>query len=125
MSKIRGRRTGLEMVLHNFLKGNRVRHKMWPGIFGNPDVLIKDTGVVVFANGCFWHGCGEHFRLPKSNRKFWKSKIEDNIRRQKMVVGKLRRMGYGVLILWEHNLRGLSDKSFESEQSGSIKAGNF
>lgn len=75
MSKIRSKKTKPEMAVHNFLKGNRVRHKMWPRMPGNPDIFIGDLNLVVYINGCFWHGCERHFRPPKSNKKFWREKI--------------------------------------------------
>ncbi|XOB41780.1 MAG: very short patch repair endonuclease [Candidatus Nealsonbacteria bacterium] len=114
MSKIRGKRTRPEILFHNLLKGNRVKHEMWPGMFGNPDVLLKDFKVVIFINGCFWHGCRRHFRAPKSNRKFWAEKIERNVLRQKLAIGKLRKMGFAVVVLWEHDLRFADKKAVKT-----------
>lgn len=103
MSRIRCRRTKPEMALHGLLKGNRVRHEMWPALPGNPDCLVGST--CVFVHGCFWHGCKRHFRLPKSNRKFWRDKIRRNGERHLRSSRRLRRSGYGVVTIWEHDLR--------------------
>lgn len=104
MAKIRSRRTKPEMALHGRLKGQRWQHRMWPRMLGNPDVLI-DGRIVVFVNGCFWHGCAEHYRRPKSNVAFWRRKVERNAERQEEVAAKLRRRGYSVVIVWEHELK--------------------
>lgn len=105
MSRIRSKRTKPEIAAHNLLKGNRIRHKMWPDMFGKPDILIGEINTVVFINGCFWHGCREHFRLPKTNKKFWRDKIKRNITRQKLVITKLKKMGFNTIVVWEHDLK--------------------
>lgn len=104
MSKIRSKRTGPEMYVHGWLKGNRVRHRMWPDMPGNPDVIILDEDIAVFVNGCFWHGCGRHFKLPKINRKFWREKIDRNIVRQRSSFRRLRARGFTPVVVWEHDL---------------------
>lgn len=104
MSKIKSKRTRPEMVFHNILKGNKVRHKMWPDMYGHPDVLIYPY-TLVFVNGCFWHGCKRHFRMPQSNTSFWKNKIRNNAKRQRKVINDYRKNGYRVIVVWEHDLR--------------------
>lgn len=97
MSRIKGKWTGPEKKAHNFLKGNHVRHKMHPDLPFHPDVLIKDGGgLLIFIDGCFWHKCPKHYREPKSNVKFWRSKIANNAKRDRKAVRELRRMGYVV-----------------------------
>ena len=108
MSRIRGKWTKPERKIHNILKGNRIRHKMHPDIFGNPDVHIKGTNILIFIDRCFWHGCKRHFKMPESNRKFWKDKIENNIRRDARNRRKLKRMGYKIVRIWEHQLSSAS-----------------
>jgi DNA mismatch endonuclease (patch repair protein) len=105
MSKIRSRRTRPEMVFHGILKGGKVKHRMWPDLPGRPDCLIFPR-TAVFVNGCFWHGCPKHFRCPKTNRVFWALKIKRNARRQKEVFYKLRKEGWMVVVIWEHDLKG-------------------
>lgn len=118
MSRIRSRRTGPEMVFHGILKGGRVPHEMWPDLPGRPDCLIiKDGtdsagGTCVFVHGCFWHGCPRHFRAPRTNRKFWVSKIARNAARHRRSAWALRKMGFRVVVVWEHDLRrGAVDNS--------------
>jgi DNA mismatch endonuclease (patch repair protein) len=69
-----------------------------------PDFVFRHEKVAVFVDGCFWHGCPEHFRRPTGNRKFWDAKIARNIERDAMVTKALRKAGWRVLRLWEHEL---------------------
>ncbi|MBE2286069.1 MAG: very short patch repair endonuclease [Prosthecobacter sp.] len=69
-----------------------------------PDFMFRRERVVVFVNGCFWHGCPDHYRRPKGNRKFWDAKIARNIARDAEVSKALRKAGWRVLHLWEHEL---------------------
>jgi len=104
MSRIKGKWTRPEIVVHNYLKGNKVKHRMHPSISGNPDALIGDK-TVLFIDGCFWHGCPHHGHIPKSNTGYWRPKIQQNIRRDKECVKALKHMGYDVLRVWEHEIK--------------------
>jgi DNA mismatch endonuclease (patch repair protein) len=74
---------------------------------GTPDVSIYRLKVAMFMDGCFWHGCKEHSRTPKSNVEFWTKKISGNQRRDKRVRKELRRMGWKVWVVWEHDLKNV------------------
>lgn len=108
MAKIKSKRTKPEMMVHGVLKGRRIRHKMWPDVHGRPDILVYGKGggkdVLVFVNGCFWHGCRRHWKCPSTNSEFWQEKIDRNRKRQRGVCRKLRREGYEVAIVWEHDI---------------------
>jgi DNA mismatch endonuclease (patch repair protein) len=60
--------------------------------------------VAVFVDGCFWHGCPAHFNKPRNNAAFWRRKIVGNRARDRLVNRTLRRMGWKVLRIWEHEL---------------------
>ncbi|MBU2520575.1 MAG: very short patch repair endonuclease [Nanoarchaeota archaeon] len=105
MSRIRSKWTKPERTVHNYLKGHKIRHKMHPKMTGNPDVLLKDSNKVIFIHGCFWHRCPECFRKPQNRREYWMKKIENNIARHKRNVRKLRRDGWRVITIWEHEIR--------------------
>jgi len=50
---------------------------------GKPDLVLPKHGTVVFVHGCFWHqhqGC-RHTGIPKSNKSYWRPKLEANTRR--------------------------------------------
>lgn len=71
-----------------------------------PDFVFREKRIAVFVDGCFWHGCKTHCRMPKSRRSFWQSKIKGNQRRDARVSSLLRRNGWKVLRVWEHSLKG-------------------
>jgi DNA mismatch endonuclease (patch repair protein) len=69
-----------------------------------PDFVFAKSRTAVFVDGCFWHGCPRHCRMPKGNRAFWKKKLSDNKVRDRLVTRTLRRDGWRVLRIWEHEL---------------------
>ena len=75
-----------------------------------PDFVFRREKVAIFVDGCFWHGCPEHFRRPKSRQKFWDAKIARNIARDVSVTKALRKAGWRVLRLWEHELAKQREK---------------
>jgi DNA mismatch endonuclease (patch repair protein) len=75
-----------------------------------PDFVFRRERVAVFVDGCFWHGCAEHYRRPKGNRKFWDAKITRNMERDAAVTKALRKAGWRVLRLWEHELAKKREK---------------
>src|SRR2546428_403859 len=74
-------------------------------ITGKPDFVFQQEKLAVFVDGCFWHGCRWHCRMPKTRVSFWKNKIGANKKRDGFVTRTLRRKGWRVLRLWEHSLR--------------------
>lgn len=74
-------------------------------ILGRPDFVFYEHRLALFVDGCFWHGCPRHLRVPSSNRSYWRRKISRNKARDRLVTNALRRLGWRVLRLWEHELR--------------------
>ena len=75
-----------------------------PGI---PDFVFDEARLVVFVDGCFWHGCPHCGRgTPKTNRDYWTEKIASNMRRDRSNARKLRALGWRVTRIWEHELKG-------------------
>lgn len=74
-------------------------------MFGKPDFVFHKAKLAVFVDGCFWHGCPAHGEIPATNRAFWKSKLERNRKRDLLVARTLRRNGWKVLRLWQHDLK--------------------
>ena len=56
------------------------------------------------ATRCFWHGCPRHFIKPRQNAAFWRKKIAANRTRDRLVTRTLRKLGWEVLRVWEHEL---------------------
>ena len=70
-----------------------------------PDFVFRSRRLVVFVDGCFWHGCPRHGTKPKGNAAFWRAKFRRNRERDRRDTRNLRRAGWQVLRLWEHELR--------------------
>jgi len=68
------------------------------------DIVFPKPQVCVFVDGCFWHGCPLHFKVPKTHSAWWKEKIDDNKRRDLRQTRALKRRGWKVLRLWEHEI---------------------
>ncbi len=66
-----------------------------------PDFVFRRERVVVFVDGCFWHGCPRHATRPRQNREFWDTKIAGNKARDARVSRGLRKAGWKVLRIWE------------------------
>lgn len=58
--------------------------------------------VVVFVDGCFWHGCPLHATAPKSNADWWREKLDANKERDARNTVALGQLGWTVLRIWEH-----------------------
>lgn len=87
-----------------FRLGLRFRRNVRPvaDLRREADVYFPRERVVVFVDGCFWHGCPEHFRPTKSNTKWWAEKIAKNRQRDEATSVTLGRAGFEVLRVWEH-----------------------
>ncbi len=69
-----------------------------------PDFVFHIQRTVVFVDGCFWHSCPKHSNLPANNRPFWEKKLNGNKARDRFVNRCLRKAGWQVVRIWEHNL---------------------
>jgi len=115
MSRIRSSGTTAEQALFWTVRaaiGNRRAIQMNVSqLPGCPDLVIPSLNLVIFANGCFYHGCPMHGHIPKSNKAYWLPKLRGNMRRDVTHRRKLRRLGYRVWTVWEHDLRGTRRES--------------
>ena len=73
-------------------------------VTGSPDFVFLKGKLAVFVDGCFWHGCPMHCRMPKGNRADWTRKIAGNKARDRFVGRALRRQRWRVVRIWEHEL---------------------
>lgn len=74
-------------------------------VIGKPDFVFPDKKIVVFADGCFWHG--HHCRniTPKQNWAYWDKKRRRNIQRDKDVTSNFENRGWTVLRYWECDIK--------------------
>lgn len=90
------------------------------------DFVFPKRRVAVFVDGCFWHGCPKHSpparwlrkssmprvaregpgaqRSPRTGKAFWRQKLAANMARDRFVTRQLRRQGWRVIRIWEHDL---------------------
>jgi len=124
MSKVKGKDTGPEMMLRKVLWAKGWRYRIKSSILGRPDIIFPGKHIAIFVDGCFWHGCPLHGTRPKSNRKFWMDKIEGNIKRDKKVTDKLKKSGWTVIRIWEHEIKDGLDLAVEQVEKALSKAPN-
>ena len=74
-------------------------------LIGRPDFAFRNERLLLFVDGCFWHGCPRCYSAPRSNSKFWREKYQYNSARDRRVTATLRQQGWRVLRLWEHDLK--------------------
>jgi DNA mismatch endonuclease (patch repair protein) len=72
---------------------------------GSPDFVFRKERLAVFVDGCFWHGCPKHATFPATRRAFWHKKLAANKARDSRVTRDLRRLGWRVLRIWEHEFK--------------------
>jgi DNA mismatch endonuclease, patch repair protein len=107
MSRIRGRgNKDTELAMINIFRRYHIsgwrRNQV---LFGKPDFVFPQHKVAVFVDGCFWHGCPLHSNMPKNNREFWEKKLNGNKARDRLVSRTLRKLGWKVVRIWEHELK--------------------
>lgn len=104
MSRIRGKDTGPERRLRSLLHARGLRfRKHVRELPGRPDIVFVRACVAVFVDGDFWHG----WRFPAWEHKltpFWARKIRENRVRDRRNFARLRRMGWKVVRIWEHQV---------------------
>lgn len=108
MSRIRSKNTKPELAVRRMLRRLKIRHSLHSKkLPGKADIVITKKRMVIFINGCFWHqhkGCTRQ-AMPKVNVKYWRKKLERNVKRQKSVLIKLRKEKWKPLIIWECQIK--------------------
>jgi DNA mismatch endonuclease (patch repair protein) len=92
-------------LLHNLGYRFRLHNTALPG---KPDLVLKRYNTVIFVHGCFWHGCQKCRKAkirPKANADYWNKKLDGNLQRDKENIKALKRLGWRVLIIWEHETK--------------------
>jgi len=109
MSRVRNKDTDLERKVRSALHERGYRFKKHVrSLPGSPDIVFTKQKLAVFIDGDFWHG----YRFPAWEHKvadFWRQKIRKNRARDMKNFRKLRRMGWRVVRVWQHDV----NKNFE------------
>jgi DNA mismatch endonuclease (patch repair protein) len=102
MSRIRGRDTQPELLLRHALHVRGLRYRVHARLPGRPDIVFPRAQLAVFVDGAFWHG-RDFISLKnqiKVRRKFWLSKIQANVHRDRRNEADLEGLGYRVIRFW-------------------------
>lgn len=76
-------------------------------LLGKPDFVFWEQRLALFVDGCYWHGCPKCYRRPSSNREYWDAKVARNRNRDVKTTAQLKRDGWRVMRIWEHQLSAL------------------
>lgn len=102
----RGRDTKAELAVRRFVHAAGLRYRVnarpEPDLRRTADLLFTRARVAVFIDGCYWHGCPEHFSMPATNVEYWSTKIGRNQSRDLETTALLETRGWLVLRFWEH-----------------------
>ncbi len=117
MSRVRTRDTNLELLVRRGLhrRGLRFR-KHVRALAGTPDLVFAAARVAVFIDGDFWHG----YRFPSwraSMSPFWQEKIARNRARDRRNFARLRRGGWTVIRIWQHEIRARLERALDKIES--------
>lgn len=88
-------------LLHTHGRRYRTHYRPVPGLRRTADIAFTRLKVVAFIDGCFWHGCPQHFVAPKTNSGYWGPKIEGNVARDRATDQTLSDAGWTVMRFWE------------------------
>ncbi|MCS0634641.1 very short patch repair endonuclease [Streptomyces sp. LP05-1] len=106
MQAIRSRDTKPERTLRQMLHAQGLRYRVaakpLPGLRRTADIVFRPTKVAVFVDGCYWHGCPEHYIAPRTNSGYWSEKVAGNMARDRDTDRRLAEAGWTVLRFWEH-----------------------
>ncbi|MEU9096385.1 very short patch repair endonuclease [Streptomyces sp. NPDC048361] len=106
MQAIRSRDTKPEQLVRRLVHAQGLRYRVSakpvPELRRTADMVFRPAKVAVFIDGCYWHGCPEHYVPPKTNHGYWSQKVVGNVNRDRDTDQKLRSAGWTVLRFWEH-----------------------
>ena len=111
MSQVKSGNTKPEMAVRKLIWSKGYRYRIGHGLFGKPDMVFPSYKIAVFIDGCFWHACPKHCRMPSSNTHYWERKILGNQKRDKKINQQLKKEGWQVIRIWEHDIKKNLKKS--------------
>ena len=119
MSRIRNKDTRPEMIVRSFVHRMGYRYALHrKDLPGHPDMVLTRHRKIIFIHGCFWHmhKCRYGKVRPATNVRFWQTKREGNVARDKRNLRKLRKEGWKVIVIWECQIRNLNKLTEKLEQ---------
>lgn|SRR3989338_4646453 len=116
MSRIKGKNTRPEILLRKSLFNLGYRYSLKYRFKEQnfiPDIVMVSRKTCIFVDGCFWHKCPKCYKEPLSNRKYWVPKMIRNSNRDKMQGRYLKKNGWKVIRIWEHQINDNLDETVE------------
>jgi DNA mismatch endonuclease (patch repair protein) len=102
----RGRDTRPELAVRRLLHAAGLRYTVdvapLPSLRRRADLVFSRRRVAVFIDGCFWHGCPQHYTVPQTNSEFWQTKVAANRARDEDTTARLVAADWTVVRAWEH-----------------------
>ena len=106
MQAIRSRDTTPERLIRRLVHAQGLRYRVaarpLPDLRRTADMVFRPAKVAVFIDGCYWHGCPEHYVPPRTNPGYWSDKVARNMARDRDTDQRLEEAGWVVLRFWEH-----------------------
>jgi DNA mismatch endonuclease (patch repair protein) len=104
-----GKDTGPEVMLRRRLHAAGLRYRLHP-VLGQrltADLAFPSARVVVFVDGCFWHGCPRHARWTPAgpNAERWARKFARNRERDAAATMLAEQQGLCPVRVWECEIR--------------------
>jgi DNA mismatch endonuclease (patch repair protein) len=110
MRQVRSRGSKPELIVRRLLHAMGYRYRLHTSrLPGKPDITFASRRKAILVHGCFWHshaGC-KKAGLPKTRSDFWQLKLETNKARDRRNIETLNGLGWGVLVVWQCELRDL------------------
>jgi DNA mismatch endonuclease (patch repair protein) len=104
----RSRDTKPEMAVRRACHARGLRYRVdrapLKGLRRRADLVFPTERVAVFVDGCYWHGCPDHYVPSQSNASYWSEKIERNRDRDADTDRKLLAAGWLPIRVWEHEI---------------------
>jgi DNA mismatch endonuclease (patch repair protein) len=115
MQRQRSRNTPIELTFRSLVHHRglrfRVHQRPIPELRRTADLVFRAVRVAAYVDGCFWHGCPDHYTEPHANANYWLAKIELNRLRDADTDAKLAAAGWLPFRVWEHeNLNAAAER---------------
>ena len=74
-------------------------------LIGKPDFVFPRKRIIVFVDGCFWHGHDCRNVTPSANADFWNAKRLYNKEHDFLITETLQKKKWTVIRIWECELK--------------------